>query len=75
MPPWPLPRQRFWCGIGTSRLVGDTYLSDRYFVALARVVVGVHYLTDVVAGAVIGSLISWLTTGMIVRILLAQISI
>ena len=44
-------------------------------VALARVVVGVHYLTAVVAGAVIGSLISWLTTGMIVRILLTQISI
>lgn len=35
------------------------YIAAAVFISLSRVAVGVHYLTDVLAGAVVGTLVPW----------------
>lgn len=42
-------------------------------VGLARIVVGVHYLSDVLAGAILGSVLGWLTLGMLERLIFSAL--
>ena len=40
-------------------LVGIPFFAAAALIGLSRVYVGVHYFSDVVAGAILGSAVSW----------------
>jgi len=51
---YPIPNRRFWYGVGILFFIAST------LIGLGRVMVGLHWPSDILAGAVVGLFSAWL---------------